>query len=452
MTYTQSQQEIFVKQQRQLLSGRRNATRRSATNSIVSCLGYYGEAFPTQSYLANKAHVVRETICRSLKTINGSIIVKINRGYKKTCRYWLTQEFLNNRHHFYDLIPALRQINLILLFSISSNVYSQNVTQIKELTGAKPRWGVSVLQYRNDEHSGYHFFEKDYGKKSIIPLFLKNKSITTTTTTREPSKVVVVNKKDKVMISEVSRNFIIRSQNSPNAKQALENPEIKAALFTPLMQEIQQSLKWEESEALMLAAIPTDALAHTWAIAKRILDGSFKLTTPIDDSFNWFVGVSAKKCKELELMIDRRFYQALCTIKGIEPVIPGQNPKPLRQGSKPRNPQGHSPAKHEPKMTDNERIGFLVKEIAGFKEKIANPEKYFLPKVNIEEALEVGKALLASYEKELADLLNPPVKIIDKSEEQMTPEEWLIWNRQHKIQRLKEQNESQKQNENAAEI
>ena len=93
--------------------------------------------------------------------------------------------------------------------------------------------------------------------------------------------------------------------------------------------------------------------------------------------------------------------------------------------------------KEAPKMTDNERIGFLVKEIASFKEKIANPQNYLLSKVNVEETLEVGRALLAAREQELADLLSPPVKIMDKSESEMSPSEWLIWNRERKIRRLK---------------
>jgi hypothetical protein len=139
MTITQSQQQIFVKQTRNLLSGKRNATRRLGAQCIVTLLGYYGEAFPSQTYLGKKANVVRETANRSLKTLHGSILVIRNRGYKKTCQYWLTSEFLNNRHHFYDLIPALRTISLLLLFSITSNVYSQNVTQYKELTGASRR-------------------------------------------------------------------------------------------------------------------------------------------------------------------------------------------------------------------------------------------------------------------------------------------------------------------------
>ena len=79
-------------------------------------------------------------------------------------------------------------------------------------------------------------------------------------------------------------------------------------------------------------------------------------------------------------------------------------------------------------MTDNERIGVLVKEIASYKEKIANPQNYLLSKVNVEETLEVGRALLAAREQELADLLSPPVKIMDKSESEMSPSEWLIWN------------------------
>ena len=99
----------------------------------------------------------------------------------------------------------------------------------------------------------------------------------------------------------------------------------------------------------------------------------------------------------------------------------------------------HSPTVEAPKMTDNERIGSLMKEISSFKEKIANPQKYFLPNVDVESALEVGRAFLAAREQELEDLLRPPVRIIDKPEKDMTPEEWLIWNRERKIQRLKEQ-------------
>ncbi len=243
--------------------------------------------------------------------------------------------------------------------------------------------------------------------------------------------------KERVMLNETSRNFIIRSQNNPRAREVLENPEIKAALFTPQMEEVSHSLKWDEGETLFLAAIPEEAIAHTFSIARRLMNGTIPITTPIEDSFNWFVGVSVKKCKELGLNIDRPFYNALCQIMQINPAVAGINPKPLLKQQKPRNEGGHSPMKEAPKMTDNERIGVLVKEIASYKEKIANPQNYLLSKVNVEETLEVGRALLAAREQELADLLSPPVKIMDKSESEMSPSEWLIWNRERKIRRLK---------------
>jgi hypothetical protein len=254
--------------------------------------------------------------------------------------------------------------------------------------------------------------------------------------------VVEKNKKRKenVVLNETSRNFLIRSQNNPNARQVLDNPEIKSALYTPLILDIQQTLKMEDREILQLMAIPEEALAHTLAIAKRMISGALPITTPIDDSFNWFIGVSLNKCKAIGETMDRPFYQALCKIMDVTPVVAGENPRPLKKNAKPRNEGGHSPAVQAPKMSDNERIGFLVKEIAAFKEKIANPEKYFLGKVRIEESLEVGRSFLAEREQELADLLNPPAKLgVNKSDKDMTPEEWLIWNRECKIQRLKEQ-------------
>lgn len=166
-----SQQENVVKQIRGLLSGKRNATRRSITQSVGSFLGYCGEAYPSQTTLGKKAGVKRETACRSLKTLRNKIIVIGNRGYKKTRQYWYTSEFLNNRHHFYDLIPALRQLSLLMLFSITSNVYSQNVTQYKEYIGAKRRSEFSLFKFKANEANGYSFYDKDYGKLITTHIF-----------------------------------------------------------------------------------------------------------------------------------------------------------------------------------------------------------------------------------------------------------------------------------------
>ena len=189
MNYTQSQQKDLVKQLRQLLSGKRNATRRSITQLIGGYLGFCGEAYPSQTTLGDKAGVKRETANRSLKTLHNKIIIVDNRGYKKTCRYWYTSEFLNHRHHFYDLIPALRQISLLLLFSITSNVYSRNVTQYKELTGAKRQSKFAMLKIKQ---AGYGFYEKGYSEE-IQTLFY----IPTTTTPYS-----TITSKERVMDNE----------------------------------------------------------------------------------------------------------------------------------------------------------------------------------------------------------------------------------------------------------
>lgn len=93
----------------------------------------------------------------------------------------------------------------------------------------------------------------------------------------------------------------------------------------------------------------------------------------------------------------------------------------------------HSPSINEQKMTNDERIEFLSKEISSFKEKIANPQNYFLPNVDIDAALAVGNSLLAKLEQELYELINPKSIIIDPNETAMTPEQWLLWNKKRKM-------------------
>lgn len=79
------------------------------------------------------------------------------------------------------------------------------------------------------------------------------------------------------------------------------------------------------------------------------------------------------------------------------------NGKVVGHSAKPRNPNGHSLASHA-NFNRDERIAFLVSEIASFTEKIANPQKYFHPNVDMEIALTVGRALLKANEDELAML------------------------------------------------
>ena len=130
MNYAASQLDVEINRVRALLSGKINSTNRSNTCIIVNQLGRTGKAYMSQSYLADKAGVRRETVCKSISRLD-DLIVKIYHPWE-TCDYWLTSWFLNNRHHFYDLIPQLRQISLLLLFSITDNVFSRKRTLYKE--------------------------------------------------------------------------------------------------------------------------------------------------------------------------------------------------------------------------------------------------------------------------------------------------------------------------------
>ena len=406
MNYTQSQQENKINPLILGIMNENNSLKLEILNYFVYLSTRFRFVFPSQGTIAAKFGVTRGWVNALLAEWKQLGVIKYRQqGFNRSCIYILNPLLEREKNRIKFKLPAA--VLLLSISSLCSAVFQEELT----LSNIRKYIYENSYEIVTVPSAEYGFYEERPTKEeSITYLF-----IPTTTTTRKTCIGVVIKKeKETVMLNEASRNFIIRSQNNPNAKVALENPEIVAAVFTPLMEQVQHSLKWDERETLFLAAIPTEAVTYTYGLAKRILDGSFPITTPIDDSFNWFVGVASKKCKELGLHIDRRFYQALCQIKGIEPVVAGENPKPLRQGSKPRNPSGHSPAKEEPKMTENERIGFLTKEIAGFKEKISNPQKYFLPNVNLVEALEAGTALLAAREQELADLLNPPAKIIDK--------------------------------------
>jgi hypothetical protein len=347
MLNTQSQQQIFVKQLRQLLSGRRNTTRRSVTNSIVSCLGYYGEAFPTQTYLGSKADVVRETACRSLKTLQGSILVIRNRGYKKTCQYWLTSEFLNNRHHFYDLIPALRQVNLLLLFSITSNVYSQNVTQYKELNKPNKRT-ASSWQFAVVKNAGYGFYEQ------------------------HPSETIVFFKKQQ---STTSIGY------QPLEGEAIMNNSV----ITFLAETYGLSVDQEQR----LNNCSTESLEYAVKELNRQ-----QQTTTINNPVNWISKVAAA-------------------------YKPGSTsfPKMGRMGDYAKKivnvstNNNHSPSKHRPNISVDERIDLLEKEITKYKDMIANPENYFKKPVDISSAVEGTRSRLMATEDELSQIKMPGAKV-----------------------------------------
>ena len=376
MKLTVSQPQNRIKTLRQLLSGKRNATRASIVNTITGLVAYSGSAFPSQEYLGNVAGVERETINRRMPDLDGKFFHKIYR-HMDTCTYHPTSEFLNNRHHFYDLIPALRQISLLWIFSITSNIYSQNVTPYKEYYRKSDKRS-SAWAMKRVENAPLGFYEPRSRQDQSNSIFFLKKS-----STSDQDRYL---SKEKVM-SEL-------------------RPIVQVVKDTFGLDDIQTDYYAKYDDIILQKAI------------QKYMD--VRKTRHIDYPSSYFKSVVASIRN---------------SPSGLFPKT-GETNKHL---SKPRNPNGHSPASDAPKMTDNERIGFLVKEIASFKEKIANPEKYFLPKVNLVEALEVGRALLAAREQELADLINPPAKLgVDKDEIDMSPEEWLIWNRERKIQRIKE--------------
>lgn len=351
MNYTASQQEIYIKQLRKLLSGKRNATRRSVTGSIVSLLGYSGEAIPSQTYLGSHAGVVRETVCRSLKTLHGSILVVTNRGYKKTCQYWLTSEFLNNRHHFYDLIPALRQISLLLLFSITSNVFSQNVTQYKEHNRAAPsKWKMVTVPSPD-----YEFYEARPSKKESITHLFINKQQQSSKNTHWPQR-------REVMYNEVVQ--LLAGTFNLNAEQQEQYSRYSNAVLLKTLQSFAEQRKIRKINS-----------PHAWLA--------------------WVTADEARKEQEQGQRSPKMG-------KGMDSY--------QRKVVNATFNANHSAAPNAPNMSLEERIAFLNSEIANYERIIANPKDFFKANVDIGMALEVGMSRLKACQSELLSLQRPGAK------------------------------------------
>lgn len=213
MKYTLSQQETRIKKVRDLLSGDISTTRRTITDTNVRYLGYFGIAFPSQAHLGDLAAVRRETANRSIKTLSGEDLPfdKVYR-HRKTCIYWLNSWFINHRHRFYDLIPSLNKISLLMLFSLISNDFSQNVTPNNNINYSKRTTApakVIVPQFGNGwvvctiRNSGYDYYDPDYGAHEPFTTFIykpttKQTSDTTTSNSVLPLKERVMSNKSVI--------------------------------------------------------------------------------------------------------------------------------------------------------------------------------------------------------------------------------------------------------------
>jgi hypothetical protein len=263
----------------------------------------------SQSYLAEKAYVSRETVCKSMPDIDGEVIVKIYNHFE-TCDYWLTSWFLNNRHHFYDLIPSLRQISLLMLFSITNNVYSQNVTLYKDINYSNrtsstagvvvPQFGTGwvMLTVKNApleyDDPGY----ASWNPSTTIIYKQNNKQTNTTTTSIDvlPLKESVMNQKPAIQLIADSYGLSVQ----------------------------QEELLSNYSDA-----------ALEYALKQLVRTNKHKA---INAPVNWIAAVAASFEKKAQ-----RFPN-----KG----------KEVGHSAQPRNPSGHSPAGEPSNLSYDERIEF----------------------------------------------------------------------------------------------
>lgn len=344
MKLTVSQPQNRIKTLRQLLSGKRNATRASIVNTITGLVAYSGSAFPSQEYLGNVAGVERETINRRMPDLDGKFFHKIYR-HMDTCTYHPTSEFLNNRHHFYDLIPALRQISLLWIFSITSNIYSQNVTPYKEYYRKSDKRS-SAWAMKRVENAPLGFYEPRslQDQSNSIVFFKKRQQIAANT---------AMASKERVMEQTIAQLAAAFNLNNELAEQYVN--QYSKSVLAKALQSFEQQRKVR------------------------------KITNPK----GWLAWVLADEQRKEQEKASR---------------FP-KNGKEAGHSTKPRNPNGHSPATELPNLTHVEQIEYLMNEILKFS-KTFDPDKVYSPDAALNEYLKkIAMNSIASMQREVEQLL-----------------------------------------------
>jgi hypothetical protein len=306
MNFTLSQEKIS--EIKRSLTGKRGKTRRIVLNTIVGLLNAHGNASPGQTYLAGQAkRRRRETGNRTVKRLcELGIIIKKYR-HEETCLYFLSPSFFQYRHLFYELVPALRQLGLLLLFSLTSNVFAKEVTQLKNINYNSRKREISLLTFRANEANGYNFYDKDYGKLITIQVINKKQSITIEKQQLCP--------KESVMNQQTIINVIAQAYNLSIEQQELLSRHSFEALEYARKELYRQKKQYSLSNA--------------------------------QSATSWFSAVA----NSFEKKASR-----------------SSNGKMPAYSTKPMNPGGHSPAGDASNLSNDERIQFAMNEESAWEE------------------------------------------------------------------------------------
>lgn len=392
MNVALSQQDFLNNSVIQGLLQDKNPSRHKFMDQLIRLFWKYRVICPSQTCLALSNDRCRATANRQLDIMEQMGWITIKRRYNKTCLYTINPIILQARHLLWDKFTALKSLSLYLLGSAVNAAFGKNVTsRINNGVIYKPSLTVRLSTSR--ETNG-----NSKGLQSLV---------------------------------RVRRESMEDFVASPVMKVATDVLGLS---------------KWGQ---IRLSVFTDQALAEALMEYKGTDKGSIK------DIFGWFFSrvrtISEKKSLPIDWKKGESFKERYGMPEDAKLILKEHIYSPQTGRTDGFKKVGSIVSVRPPEyvpdrrlnLTKAERISMLSSEISNVEEIIANPQNHFIKKVNLTDTLPNYENLLRHLKEELQELVSPKVEEVHEIDENdMTPEQWLIWNRNRKIQRLKEQNAS----------
>lgn len=359
-----------------------NRVRSLILENLIYFQQQYEDVYPSQTLLGIKSGVTRESANRAIKIMQQKGWITTHHPYNSTLRYYLHPSIFQYKDLLKYKFPLLRKAlsYFMLLSAISNASVTPSIT--KNYIYKKQQQNVTSFQ---DALPSQHTQSSSFYKK------------TTTSTS----------------LSTVDTPLGVTSLSRMGTYEAI-NQKTGRVMEQSVMQLIASSYGLLDKEIDMLSEFSDEALQYAVTEKQR------QKVSPTSVA-RWLASVaSAFEKRKSSIPKTGR----MGGFKQVSQFIPNQYPS-------------YIPDKRL-NMTNAERISYLTGEISNLKDIVAHPERYFIKKVNMPEVVHNFENILRNYEQHLADLINPNVKMVEKSQDEMTPEEWLLWNKDRKMKRLKE--------------
>ncbi len=120
-----------------------------------------------------------------------------------------------------------------------------------------------------------------------------------------------------VAVKDFQKQWILSHRSDPRVKDMLNNPKIKSALITPVIEKISTLLTLDDKSQLKLIVFPEEALEYAFESIEPVVTGKKAIKQSINDRLAWFMSTANAYCVKNKIKPDWPWYYSLCEILGV---------------------------------------------------------------------------------------------------------------------------------------